>query len=81
MLFGKLDKQSGQLEAITASLHKLGAQAGPSVRDMLDIGSRVATAVVVIFAALVAGILHLAKVATLKICARLLRSGTSWNCA
>jgi hypothetical protein len=57
VLFGKMDAQSGKLDAITSALHELRARSGPSLRDIL---STVATGAV-LFGAVVSGIVYVAR--------------------
>jgi hypothetical protein len=57
ILFGKMDAQSGKLDAITTALHELRGAAGPSMKDMVII----VTACAGLFASVAGGIIYLAR--------------------
>jgi hypothetical protein len=57
ILFGKMDAQSGRLDAITTALHELRGAAGPSMKDMVII----VTACAGLFASVAGGIIYLAR--------------------
>jgi hypothetical protein len=57
VLFGKMDAQSGKLDAITTALHELRGAAGPSIKDILVI---IATCTA-LFSAVSGGIIYLAR--------------------
>ena len=57
MLFEKLDRQSGKLDAITTALHELRGAAGPSIKDILIIIATCAA----LFSAVSGGIIYLAR--------------------
>jgi hypothetical protein len=48
---------AGKLDAIASAVHEIRGAAGPSMRDMMDVGSRA----IMIFGALVAGIVYLSR--------------------
>jgi hypothetical protein len=57
IIFSKLDSQSSKMDALVTAMHELRAASGPAFKDILDIGTRV----IVIFTAIVGGIIYLAR--------------------
>jgi hypothetical protein len=57
VLFGKVDSQSGKLDAITTTLHEIRGAAEPSIKDILII----VTACAGLFASVAGGIIYLAR--------------------
>jgi hypothetical protein len=57
VLFGKVDAQSGKLDAISTALHEIRGAAGPSLKDVVII----VTALTGLFASVAGGILWLAR--------------------
>ena len=57
VLFGKVDAQSGKLDAITTALHEIRGAAGPSIKNVLIIIGVCAG----LFASVSGGIIYLAR--------------------